>query len=130
MSLGIWEKLREWDVTLWPRCVVSTPANIPRGLSGDTQPPPHTEKNQKPDLVKGWISCKTLHCTDTHMQSHSSSPVSVAAFSQNRDRHHSIYVMANEFTHMLANATENQLLIIDPSCKPFSYGASTLKSSI
>lgn len=129
MSLGIWEKWREWDVTLWPRCVVSTPASIPLRLSGDAQPPPHIEKkpHKTPDLVKGWISCKTLHCTDTHMHSHSSGPVSVAVFSQNRDRHHSIYVMTNEFTHMLANATENQLLIIDPSCKLFSYGASTLK---
>lgn len=112
MSLGIWEKSREWDVTLWPRCVVSTPTNIPLGLSGDTQTPSHTEKNRTPDLVKGWITCTTLRCTDTHTHSHSSGPVSVAAFSQNRDRHHSIYVMANEFTHMLATATENQLLII------------------
>lgn len=41
MSLGIWERPREWDETLWARCHISSPANMLPELSGDAQPPLH-----------------------------------------------------------------------------------------
>lgn len=72
MSLGIWERPREWDETLWARCHISSPANMLPELSGDAQPPLHIAggKKNQPNLLKCWVSCKTLSCTDMCVHSH------------------------------------------------------------